>query len=102
MKAICYPHIEIDERGRPWIPAANTKVIEIVMSHLSNGWSAQELHGQFPHLTLGQIHSSLAYYHDHRAEMDDAIGTWNQSCDELLESLPVSPAVEHIRAQGRK
>jgi hypothetical protein len=31
---------------------------------------AEELHFQFPHLSLGQIHSALAYYWDHKDELD--------------------------------
>ncbi len=32
-----------------------------VVEQKAYGWSAEELHFQHPYLTLGQIHSALAY-----------------------------------------
>ena len=37
------------------------------------GWSPEELAFQHPYLTLGQIHSALAYYWDHQEELDHDI-----------------------------
>lgn len=34
---------------------------------------ADEIHRQHPHLSLGQIHAALAYYFDHRDELDAKI-----------------------------
>jgi uncharacterized protein (DUF433 family) len=49
------------------------KVVEIALDHLAYGWDAAEIQRQFPQLSLGQIHSALAYYCDHKAEMDAEI-----------------------------
>jgi hypothetical protein len=46
------------------------KVVELVVEQQAYGWSPEELHLQHPYLTLGQIHSALAYYWDHLAELD--------------------------------
>ncbi|HXB03545.1 MAG TPA: DUF433 domain-containing protein [Candidatus Angelobacter sp.] len=46
------------------------KVVELVMAQSAHGWSPEELHFQFPHLPLGHIHAALAYYWDHKAEVD--------------------------------
>jgi hypothetical protein len=35
-------HIEIDERGVPWIARANTKVIEVALDRIAEGWSPEE------------------------------------------------------------
>jgi hypothetical protein len=32
----------------------------------AHGGSPEEIHYQHPHLSLGQIHSALGYYWDHR------------------------------------
>jgi hypothetical protein len=37
---------------------------------------------QHPHLTLGQIHSCLAYYYDHQQELDQIIEEQLRSIDE--------------------
>jgi uncharacterized protein (DUF433 family) len=37
--------------------------VELVAAAKSHGWSAEELTYQHPHLSLGQVHSALAYYY---------------------------------------
>lgn len=57
-----YEHIVLGDDGTPHISGTTMKVVELVTAQLAYGWSPEELHFQFPHLTLGQIHSALAYY----------------------------------------
>ena len=66
-------HIRLDARGMAWIDDTNTKVVEVALDHLAHGWSPEEIHFQHPHLSLGQVHSALAYYHDNREELDAGI-----------------------------
>lgn len=68
--ATTYEHIVLDEAGVAWVEGANTKVVEIVMDVKAYGWSPEEIHLQHPHLTLGQIHSALAYYWDNVEEIE--------------------------------
>src|SRR5204862_1985975 len=63
-------HIWLDDRGVAWIDRTNVKVIEVVLDKLAHGSSPEEMHFQYPHLSLSQIYAALAYYHDHQAEMD--------------------------------
>jgi len=65
-----YPHLSTSADGVPIIAGTTMKVVELVTAHLAHGWSPEELHFQFPHLSLGQIHSALAYYWDHKDELD--------------------------------
>ena len=78
-----YEHIYTDENGVPQIADANTKVIELVLDHLAYGWSPEELALQHPHLTLGQIHSALAYYWDHQSDLDRDIRQRLKNADEM-------------------
>ncbi len=63
-------HICLDERGVAWIDQTNVKVVEVVLDKLAHGSSAEEMHFQYPHLSLAQIYAALAYYHDHQTEID--------------------------------
>src|SRR5438094_352816 len=63
-------HIEIDERGRPWIARTNTKVIEVVLDKVAWDFKPEQMHRQHPHLSLAQLHAALSCYYDHKAEMD--------------------------------
>ncbi len=68
-----YEHILHDEFGVPYISGTKTKVIELVLGKIAHGWSAEELKFQFPFLTMGKIHSALAYYWDHQDELHQDI-----------------------------
>ncbi len=65
-----HEHITINKNNVPMIAGTNIKVVEVVLDKIAYGWSPEEIHFQHPHLTLGQIHSALAYYWDHQEEID--------------------------------
>ena len=56
-----YEHIVLDEDKVPIIARTNMKVVELVVERMAYGWSPEELYFQHPYLSLGQIHSALAY-----------------------------------------
>ena len=94
-----YEHIILDETHVPLIAGTRVKVIELVLDHLAYGWSPEELHFQHPHLTMGQIHSALAYYWDHKAELDRDIERRLQLVDQLQQTLPSSSVVERLKTR---
>jgi len=73
MQATHYQHIVLNEQGVPEILGSTMKVLELVLSQKAYGWSPEELHSQYPHLSLGQIHSALAYYWDHEDALEAAV-----------------------------
>ena len=70
MVAVLNSLIEIDEKGVAWISGANTKVVEVVLDKMAHNSSPEEMHEQYPHLSLAQIHAALSYYYEHQAEVD--------------------------------
>ena len=99
---VAYPHLWFDDRGRPWIDETNVKVIEVVLDHIDDGWSAQEIHEQYPYLSLAQIHSALAYYFDHKQEMDEEIERQRKEYEELrAKANAESPFLKRMRALGK-
>lgn len=95
-----YEHIVLDQNQVPTIAGTSMKVIELVLAHLAYGWSPDELHFQFPYLTLGQIYSALAYYWDHQAGLDQDIEQRLESADQLRYSFGESPLVARLKAKG--
>ncbi len=87
MSAIATAHIEIDENGVAWIDSTNVKVLEIIVDKLAHGSSPEEMHFQHPHLSLAQIHTALAYYYDHQAELDAEIEQRWRAADKLASDL---------------
>lgn len=75
MLATTYPHIDITDDGVPYLTGTQTKVLEVALDRLAYHWDADEIQRQHPHLSLGQIHSALAYYYDHEADMNQAVET---------------------------
>jgi uncharacterized protein (DUF433 family) len=70
MVAVLNSLIELDEHGIPWIVGANTKVVEVVLDKMAHDSTPEEMHEQYPHLSLAQIHAALSYYYEHQAEID--------------------------------
>ncbi len=68
-----YRYIELDNKNVAFISGTNMKLVELVSSYLAYGWNAEELYFQYPHLSMGQIHSALAYYFDHQKYIDAEI-----------------------------
>lgn len=91
------PHIILDKRRVPHIEGTSMKVIELVQERQAYGWSPEELHFQHPYLTLGQIHSALAYYSDHAAELDEDIARRAGKAERLRRSA--APAQQQLVAR---
>lgn len=95
-----YEHITLNEDHVPSIVGTDTKVVELVVEQQAYGWSPEELHFQHPHLTLGQIHSALAYYWDHREELDRDVQSRLERVEKLRGEATPPPLVERLRDQG--
>ena len=76
MTVVSNNHVRLDEHGVAWIEGTRIKVIEVVLDKLAHGSSPEEIHFQYPHLSLSQIHGALAYYYDSpdRARATDPAG----------------------------
>ena len=96
------PHIWIDQEGLAWIDDTNVKVIEIVRDRRAYGSSADEMHAQYPHLSLAQLHAALTYYNDHQEAFDQGIEQELVEIDALAAKANAdSPLVKRLRAQKR-
>lgn len=102
MSTVAVSHIEIDGNGVAWISDANVKVIEIALDKLAHGSSPEEMHFQYPHLSLAQIHSALAYYYDHQLELDAEIQRRWFEVNEMAASESVSPLRQRLLELKRK
>jgi uncharacterized protein (DUF433 family) len=91
MPTVVAPHIEIGSDNVPRIAGTQTKVLEIVLDRLAHHWDADEIQRQHPYLSLAQIYSALAYYHDHQAEVDEAIEESIAKSERIQKELGDSP-----------
>lgn len=94
--ATAYQYIVIDEEGVAQVTGANTKVVEIVLASRASGESPEALSAGLPHLSPAQIHSALAYYWDHKGELDADIARRHAEADRLREELGQPPLAERL------
>jgi len=92
-------HIRRDERGVAWIDETNTKVIEVVMDWMANRSSPEEMNRQHPHLSLAQIHAAMAYYHDHKTELDEQVERSLRFADEMQAQATNQPSRAELLAR---
>src|SRR5438309_462436 len=79
-------HIEVTPGvcgGKPRLAGTRIRVQDIVIWHERMNLSADEIASQHPQASLAAIYAALAYYHDHRAEIDERM----RQGDELVEEL---------------
>ena len=68
-------HIEITPNvcgGRPRIAGHRIRVQDVVL-WAEQGQSPDEIVSSFPQLSLADVHAALAYYYDHREEIEQQI-----------------------------
>jgi len=98
MTAVVESYIEIDENHVAWIADTKVKVIEVAVDKLAHGSSPEEMHFQYPHLSMSQIHAALAYYYDHQEELDKEILRRLHEVNELAAQQAGSPLQQRLRA----
>jgi len=94
-------HIRLDDAGTAWIDDTNVKVVEVVLDKLAHGSSPEEMHFQYPHLSLAQIYAALSYYHDHQEAFDKEIQRQLAEIDALVSRREDSPARKRLRSAGK-
>jgi uncharacterized protein (DUF433 family) len=93
-----YEHIVLNENQVPVIAGTTMKVVELITSHKAYGWSPEELHFQHPYLSMAQVYSALAYYWDHKDEIEQDIINRMNEADELRKLFPVSELEKQLRS----
>jgi len=85
------PHIDVTPGtcgGRPRIASTRIRVQDIVVWHERLGLAVDEIVSRYPHLTLSAVYAALAYYHDHREQIDLQILEGHNLVDELRRRYP--------------
>jgi len=72
--AISYPHLEKPADGPARLARLpRIRVAQIVLDYLAYGWSVDEMCRQHDYLSPAEAHAAMAYYFDHRQEIDAEI-----------------------------
>ena len=75
------------------------KVRQIAVEHTAWKLNAEQIQAGHPHLSIASVHSALAYYYDHKEEVEEeiaAVDAWAQS---FFESHPLPQSLaEKLKA----
>src|SRR5687767_448552 len=73
--------------GKPRIAGTRIKVSLIATLSERNRMTPDEIVEAYPHLTLAQVHSALAYYWEHRDEVEQEIREEQSFVEALQKDL---------------
>ncbi len=94
MASIALGHIEITPGvcgGKPHVSGHRVTVQNVAVWHERMGLEPDEI-ATANELTLGEVYAALAYYHDNRAEIDEAIASDESFVTELHRQMPTKLA----------
>ena len=95
-------HIAIDPRvrgSRPHLAGSRVAVADIVVMHLRLAQPLEEIAARYD-LPLAALHVAMAYYDDHRDEIDRAIDE-DEAFREAFRRGNPSPLLEKLKSLGR-
>jgi uncharacterized protein (DUF433 family) len=74
--------------GKPRIAGHRVTVQDIAFRSERLGLTPVEIVTAIPTITLADVHAALAYYHDHREELDASMDADDELFEELRRSQP--------------
>jgi uncharacterized protein (DUF433 family) len=85
--------------GKPRIDGHRIKVAHIAICHERMGLSPDEIVTSHPTITLAQVHAALAYYYEHKDEIDADIDEGERFVEELKAKSPPSKLQKLLEAK---
>jgi uncharacterized protein (DUF433 family) len=74
--------------GKACIAGHRIRVMDIVVLHERTGMSPDEIVDQYPGITLADVHAALAYYFDHRDEIEAEFRREREVADQMKPLFP--------------
>ncbi|MBZ0296265.1 MAG: DUF433 domain-containing protein [Anaerolineae bacterium] len=75
--------------GQPVIADTHVRVSDLVASHIYRGLSPEELAVNFS-LDMGQVYAALAYYYQHKSQLDDLMRQEARAAETLLAEFAIN------------
>jgi uncharacterized protein (DUF433 family) len=85
-EVLAQTHIVQDKNicgGQPRIKDTRIKVQHIALEFEGLGWSPDKICDEHPRLSLSDVHTAIAYYYEHKKEIDESI----QNNKKFIEKL---------------
>ncbi|MGE0132106.1 MAG: DUF433 domain-containing protein [Blastocatellales bacterium] len=85
--------------GTPSLAGTRISVADLVIMHLRMGQSLEEIAATYD-LPLAAVHAGMAYYYDHRSQVDQSIEQDRAFAEAFRQNNP-SPLKEKLEALAR-
>jgi uncharacterized protein (DUF433 family) len=93
-RAISWPFLERDSQGRVKISGTRLRLSMLIEARQAHGWSPEEIHFQYPVLSLAQVYSALSYYYAHPEEIEQEIVHEHQEIEKMKQELKATGAFQ--------
>jgi uncharacterized protein (DUF433 family) len=100
MESVIKTHIESRPGkcgGKPCIAGSRIRVQDIYVWHEIQGRSPVDIVGEFPELSLADVHAAIAYYFDNREQIERDIADENEAY-QTLKASSTSQVTQRLRA----
>ena len=101
MESVPETHSNITEGlrgGKPHLAGTRITVSDVVIWHLRQGQTLEEIAAHYD-LSLAAVYAAIAYYYDHRSEIDTEIEQ-SRATYEKLKRESVSLVEQKLQASG--
>jgi uncharacterized protein (DUF433 family) len=85
--------------GKPRIDGHRIKVEQIAVMYERMGMTPDEIVTELPTITLAQVHAALAYYYEHKQQIDADIEEGRRFVEELKAKSPPSKLQQLLEAR---
>jgi uncharacterized protein (DUF433 family) len=85
--------------GRPALAGTRVSIADLVIMHMRMGQSLEEIAAAYD-LPLAAVHAGMAYYYDHRSEIDQSIEEDRAFAEAFRQNNP-PPLKEKLEALAR-
>jgi uncharacterized protein (DUF433 family) len=103
MTMITTGHIVVDAEGVAHVEGKRTRVAQVVMDQM-NGMTPEDIHRNYPHLSMAEIHAAFAYYYDNQTLIDGQISrevAWVAKMQEEARARGDQPTKAELEARVR-
>ena len=100
MPRVSIDHIAIDPdycSGKPRIAGTRMPVATIAQLHLEMGETLEKIAAEY-HLSPAAVYAAIAYYYDHKKEIDRHTAESRAWVEKMRQNTPPSPLKERLRA----
>jgi uncharacterized protein (DUF433 family) len=95
MESTFKQHIELrpspNHGTKACIAGSRIRVLDVYVWHVLRGMSAHEICDQFPQLTMADVYAAMAYYWDHREEIEGQLQRAREIEEEFRKQTPAAP-----------